>query len=65
MASLESSASDWPSADSRHQVPDAASEEHFPDLDEGHATGRGPKLVMAGLFLAWATMSILASQSKH
>jgi hypothetical protein len=60
MASLESSASDGPSADSRHQVPDAVSAEHFPDLDEGHATGRGPKLVMAALFLAWATMSVLA-----
>jgi hypothetical protein len=60
MAPRETFASDSPSADSRHQVPDAASEEHFPDLDEGHATGRGPKLVMAGLFLAWATMAVLA-----
>jgi hypothetical protein len=51
MASRETSAS---------QVPDAASEEHFPDLDDGHATGRGPKLVMAALFLAWATMAVLA-----
>jgi hypothetical protein len=34
--------------------------EHFPDLDEGHAAGRGAKLAMAGLFLAWATMAVLA-----
>jgi hypothetical protein len=60
MAPRETSASYSPPADSRHQVPDAASEEHFPDLGEGHAAGRGAKLVMAGLFLAWATMAVLA-----
>ena len=60
MASREISASDSPSAHSRHQVPDAAPDpEHVVDLDEGHAAGRGPKLVVASVGVAWVTMAVL------
>lgn len=61
MASPEISDSDSPSADSRHQVPDAAPDsEHFLDLDEGHATRRGPKLMVAAVGAAWVTMAVLS-----
>ena len=61
MASRENSAGDSPSADSRHHVPDAApGRERSHDLDEGRATGRGPKLTVAAVGVAWVTMAVLA-----